>query len=286
MPVEPEDELVDSPPPVPTQVVAWHPSEFDGLRPGGLHLSSCLSSTRTGTRGVIYRTTADQAVVGVVDFASAATKHPDLGWTAYGVVQLLNESIIRARLLADPQLRPVFADIRGRRTMFPAASERIHELVRHVPARRPTEPLPAASEVWPWAPRRADTSWISEEGMREAIRTDARTWKKLGFTSQPGRETHPARGTKKRTDLYQLGIIGECKVVMSGLDVLAQLDGYLTHAREEHSEIRWSGHIILAAGYTEDLREAVAGRDDIRLWTCGRASNGRPTLAEIGQRDP
>jgi hypothetical protein len=280
-PVEPEDEVVDGAPPAPTQIIVWHPSELDDFSPGGLHMSSSLSSTRAGTRGVIYRTTADQGVVGVVDFASDATEHPDLGWTAYGVPQLLDEPITRAEMLADPLLRPVFAGIRGRRAVPTAASGRLDELVRHVPARRPAEPLPPASEVWHWAPRRADTAWINEDAMREAIRNDARSWRRLGFTSLPGRETHPARGTRTRTDLYQLGIIGECKVVMSGLDVLSQLDGYLAHAREEHPEVDWFGHIVLAAGYTQDLRRAVASREDITLWVCGRRANGRPSLDEV-----
>ena len=266
-------------PPPPTEVIVWHPSELTDFDPDGLHVSSSLSSAAPGTRGVIYCSTRDQGIVGLFDFASSAEKHPDLNWTAYGLPQLLDVPITRAELLADEHLHPVFRHIRGRRGLTPDASARLHELLSSVPARQPTEPLPVG-EVWRWVSTRHDTDWPIESAMRDAIRGHRDSWRELGFTARPEKEVRPARAVALRTDLYEVGVIAECKVVMSGLDVLAQIDGYLAHARAEHPDRSWAGHIIVSAGYTQNLRDAVAERPDISLWTCRRKS-GQPFLERV-----
>ena len=52
--------------PTPDAVLVWHPSELRNPRPNRpeLSLASCLRSLTTGSRAVVYRTTADQGVAG------------------------------------------------------------------------------------------------------------------------------------------------------------------------------------------------------------------------------
>ena len=62
-------------------------------------------------------------------------------------------------------------------------------------------------------------------------------------------------------DLYGPGIIGECKNVLSGLETLRQLDGYLGLCASG-SFGAWRGHLIVSAGFTTELARAVSARED------------------------
>jgi len=58
------------------------------------------------------------------------------------------------------------------------------------------------------------------------IAPDRRAWRVLGFSSAPRTKVRPPH-TGLRMDLYEEGVIAECKNVLSGLETLRQLDGYL-----------------------------------------------------------
>jgi hypothetical protein len=75
-------------------------------------------------------------------------------------------------------------------------------------------------------------------------------------------------------------VIAECKVVMSGLNVLQQLDTYLELCRSSN-QIPWRGHIVTAAGYTTELATAVRQRSEVDLWECRRDARGHPRLTRV-----
>lgn len=118
--------------------------------------------------------------------------------------------------------------------------------------------------------------------MRDAIASDRHAWRKLGFTSAPATEVRPPQ-SPLRMDLYGPGIIGECKNVLSGLETLRQLDGYLGLCASGSSGA-WRGHLIVSAGFTTELARAVSAREDVKLWTCRRKFGNRPVLTEVRSR--
>ena len=122
--------MTDDDAPVPDAVLLWRPDEFPP--PGSPPLPAtvcCLRSTTAGSRAVVYRTTAGQGVAAVFDFLSDAATGDGRGSTAHGVVHLLDPHLERAALLHDPELRPVFAHLQGRRRLPDAAGRRLHALL-------------------------------------------------------------------------------------------------------------------------------------------------------------
>jgi hypothetical protein len=268
--------------PTPLSALVWHPNELpDGYgETGELSLASCLSSTKAGTRGVVYRTTRDQGIVGIFDFLSDGQPHPDMRWAAYGVLRRIDPFLPRDVLLQDNVLQPTFVHMRGRKGIPVQAGERLLELLPFLPPFATTdEPIPGPDEHWEWIPSRPETAWGSEAAMRDAIAGSWRARRRLGFTGPPSTEKRPP-GSQLRMDLYEPGIIAECKNVVSGLEVLRQLDGYLSLCRSDAGP-DWAGHIIVAAGYTTELAKAVSERKNVRLWECRRTFSGRPDLKEV-----
>ena len=116
-------------------VLVWRPGELDSPQkaPGVLTSACCLRSTVAGDRAVVYRTMADQGIVGIYDFLSDAERHPDRGWAAVGVLHQVDPYLPRADLLADENLARVFAHIQGRRTIPVPAARRLMGLLPNPP---------------------------------------------------------------------------------------------------------------------------------------------------------
>ncbi|MFR9807322.1 hypothetical protein ACL02T_34255 [Pseudonocardia sp. RS010] len=228
----------------------------------------------------MYRTTRDQGIVGIFDFLSDAQPHPDMRWAAYGVLRAVTPFLPRDVLLADGDLGSTFRHMRGRKSLPALVGERLLELLPRLPDFATTdELLPGPEEHWEWIPARPETDWGSEAAMRDALAIDQNAWKSLGFKARPLTEKRPP-GSTLRMDLYDHGVIAECKNVLSGLEVLRQLDGYLDLCHRDAGG-QWTGHIVVSAGYTTELARAVRARRNIRLWECRRAIDGRPTLTEV-----
>lgn len=115
--------------------------------------------------------------------------------------------------------------------------------------------------------------------MRDAIAPDRRAWRVLGFSSAPRTGVRPPH-TGLRMDPYEEGVIAECKNVLSGLETLRQLDGYLQLCDRRPSRT-WQANIIVSAGYTTELARAVAARPDVRLWGGRQSTHGHPDLDEV-----
>jgi hypothetical protein len=98
------------------------------------HTLCCLRSTTRGTRAVLYRSAADQGLVGVVDFVSdAEPRSGRSGWAADGVLQRFEHYVPRAVLLADPDLAGVFAHLQSRRRLPEPAGRRLAHLLPDLP---------------------------------------------------------------------------------------------------------------------------------------------------------
>ena len=271
---------------LPSSLLVWHPTEL----PEGfgideeISLASSTSTAKAGDRGLVYRTTRDQGIVGIFDLLSDAHRHPDMRWAAYGILRRIDPFVPRADLMRDEILRPLFSTMRGRKNIPEDLRLRLLSRLPQLPLLATThhEPIPSPDEHWEWIPSRPETDWGSEAAMRNAIASDRRAWKKLGFTSAPTTEVRPPHSTL-RMDLYGPGIIGECKNVLSGLETLRQLDGYLGLCASGSSG-PWRGHLIVSAGFTTELARAVSARKDVKLWTCRRALGNRPDLTEIKSR--
>jgi hypothetical protein len=125
--------------PVPNSVLLWLPSGFADpqRRPGRLSTACCLRSTTAGNRAVVYRTARDQGIAGLYDFVSDARPQPGGGWAADGVLHLLDPTLPRAELLADPYLSPVFTHLQGRRRLPEPAARRLVSLLATVPFAAP-----------------------------------------------------------------------------------------------------------------------------------------------------
>ncbi|MFD1237882.1 hypothetical protein ACFQ34_31745 [Pseudonocardia benzenivorans] len=93
----------------------------------------CLRSTAGGTRAVVYRSGRCQGIVGVVDFLTDAVPRADRGWEADGVFRPVEPHLPRAELLADPDLRPVFAHLQSRRRLPGLARSRLGALLPDLP---------------------------------------------------------------------------------------------------------------------------------------------------------
>lgn len=138
--------------PEPTLVLVHRAGSGDELPAGVPQTLCCLRSTTRGTRAVVYRSAADQGVVGVVDFVSDAVPRGDRhGWEADGVLQRFAPHLPRAALLDDPALAAVFGHLQSRRLLPAAARARLHSLLPDLPfaggrldARAPARPLPGA----------------------------------------------------------------------------------------------------------------------------------------------
>src|SRR4029453_11909380 len=92
----------------------------------------CLRTTTAGTRAVVYRTTAGRGIAAAFDVLSAATADDGRSRTPRGVVHPLDPYVERAALLDDPELRPVFAHLQGRRRLPDAAARRLHALLPEI----------------------------------------------------------------------------------------------------------------------------------------------------------
>lgn len=266
---------------LPSSLLVWHPTElpasFGSSRE--LVLASALSSTRAGDRGLVYRTTRDQGIVGVFDFLSDAHAHPDLRWAAFGILREITPFVPRDRLVTHPELRATFSTVRGHKSIPDGVAGARRGAAGTPPFTTAKVPLPSADEQWEWVPSRPETNWGSEAAMRDAIANDQQAWTKLGFPSRPLTERRPP-GSNLRMDLYTDGVIGECKNVLSGLESLRQLDTY-PELCSHSSSARWTGNIIVATGFTTELAQAVNRRQDVRLWTCQRDDRGQASLTQI-----
>lgn len=97
----------------------------------------CLRSTVPGTRAVVYRSAAEQGIIGVIDFVSEALPHGGRGWEATGVFQRIEPYLSRALLLDDPVLVTVFAHLQSRRRMPIDAGRRLVTLLPDLPFAAP-----------------------------------------------------------------------------------------------------------------------------------------------------
>jgi hypothetical protein len=214
--------------------------------------------------------------------ATRAFKAGELGFAAYGRPTELETTLSRRTLTKDPLLGPLFANKMGRFYLPAEAARRLETVLPQIPVARSTDPVPLPGDpAWKWAP--IARRWGDEVAASDAIATHRPSWSKLGFASPPDRERSPYR-SRKRTDLKSRdstgrGVIGEVKHLVA-LSTLEQLDGYLEEARKGHGGL-WVGHLIALAAYTTDLAQAVALREDVRLWVCERDSVGTPHLLEI-----
>ncbi len=93
----------------------------------------CLRSTTAGTRAVVYRSAAEQGVIGVIDFVSGAVPQGRVGWEAAGVFRRIEPYLPRALLLADPVLATVFAHLHSRRRVPVEAGRRLVTLLPDLP---------------------------------------------------------------------------------------------------------------------------------------------------------
>jgi hypothetical protein len=116
-------------------LVLVHRAGADGERTVGVARPfCCLRSTTRGTRAVVYRSAADQGVVGVVDFVSDAVERAGgRGWEADGVLQPIEPYLPRAALLGDPDLADVFTHLQSRRRLPDAARHRLGQLLPDLP---------------------------------------------------------------------------------------------------------------------------------------------------------
>jgi hypothetical protein len=175
---------------------------------------------------------------------------------------------------------PAFQHMRGRKTLTADVGERLAQVLAPLPDFATTdEPMPGPNEHWEWIPARPETDWGSEAAMRDAIAASRRARRQLGFSKTPLKEQRPP-GSSLRMDLFEPGVVAECKNVLSGLEVLRQLDNYLNLCEPESTRA-WVGHIIVSSGFTTELARAVSERKNVRLWKCQRSFNGRPSLKEI-----
>ncbi|MGI5128785.1 hypothetical protein ACQEVB_18405 [Pseudonocardia sp. CA-107938] len=90
----------------------------------------CLRSTTRGSRAVVYRSAAQQGVVGVVDFVSdAVPREGGRGWAADGVFRPVEPYVPRAALLDDPDLAGVFTHLQSRRRLPGPAGRRLRQVL-------------------------------------------------------------------------------------------------------------------------------------------------------------
>lgn len=125
--------MIDDAPP-PDAVLVWRPDEFPP--PGGPPVPAtacCLRSTTHGDRAVVYRSVAERGIAAVFDVLSVAASGDGRGSTAHGVLHPLDPYLERAALLDDPELRPVFAHLQGRRRLPGPVSRRLHALLPKIP---------------------------------------------------------------------------------------------------------------------------------------------------------
>lgn len=266
----------------PMEVARWHQLAADD----GWWIAGSVADTRPGERAAVYRTKRDQGLAGFFDFSSRAFRHPDLGWAAFGRPAPLPREVARGELLSVDELAAVFSSLRGRRRLPDVAAQQLATMVGAAPEWQAARvPLPDPDyEDWRWTPARQDGDWGIEAAMRDALCAHETSWRKLGFSSVPQRETY-APGSRLRMDLYGPGVIGECKLV-AGLSTLGQLDRYLALQRAAVQGQRWKGHIIIAFSYTDRLAAAVFEREDLQMWLCRRSHRGHPELAEITRQRP
>ena len=81
----------------------------------------------------MYRSTTGRGVAAVFDFLSDAAPGDGRGWTARGVLHVIDPHLDRADLLHDPELREVFARLQGRRRLPEPAAQRLRALLPVVP---------------------------------------------------------------------------------------------------------------------------------------------------------
>ena len=267
--------------PQPSSLLVWRPGEVcrSNQDDGGWWIASALSTVTAGDRGLVYQTVDDQGIVGVFDYATAAFKHPDLGYAAYGRFALLPTPVKREVLLSNRRLSKEFAGRMRRRHLSSALATAIAELTGGLPAWNASEkPLPGDDEDWEWVPADPHTGYGLEATMRDAIRDTLSAWRRLGYERMPQTEVQP-RGSKRRVDLYAPGVVTECKL-HAGIASLEQLLDYL-RLFAESERIEWNGNLVVAYGYTRQLSQEISARNDVRLWRCGRTRAGTATIHPI-----
>jgi hypothetical protein len=91
--------------------------------------SSCLRDTTPGSRAVIYQVHRDQALIAIFDATDVPERDRDWGWYTNGHYEPIPNPIPRDRLLVDPVLRRVFANLFGRRHLDRNAQHAMSELL-------------------------------------------------------------------------------------------------------------------------------------------------------------
>ena len=267
----------------PNQLLVWRAEELQaiaGLSDGQWTAGNCLASTLPGDRAVIYQSGGDAGVAAILDFATVAVPHPDLGFVAWGTSQMLKPAA-RGALMSNAVLNPVFKHIQRSRRLTAEQAQEIALLVEGFPT--PVTPVgepPNLDEEWRWAPAGDEGTWGSERAMQRAIRDIPLAWQRLGFSEQPEIE-RPLTGG--RIDLMAPGLVAECKL-HADTRALDQLDRYITQLRAEGApspDGDWHGLIVTARGWTREVAAAVAAREDVQLIWCLPNDEHAPIFTEI-----
>ena len=124
--------------PMPSAVFVWSPVSLQRLTPQKRD-SSCLRDSRPGSRAVIYRAHDNQGIVALFDVNGYPRPHEKWRWSVEGAFHGLERPISRDELLDNESLRPVFANIMGRRRLPPTAQRALSQLLE---ARFPDHQLP------------------------------------------------------------------------------------------------------------------------------------------------
>lgn len=116
--------------PQPSAVFPFAPEYAEDLDRPVDGSSSCLRDSRPGSRAVIYQVHRDQKVVALFDVVSDPYRDRDWGWMADGHYTPVPQPISRERLLADPALELVFANLQGRRWLPDEAQRALAKLLQ------------------------------------------------------------------------------------------------------------------------------------------------------------
>lgn len=131
--------------PPPSAVFPFAPEYAEGLDRPIDGSSTCLRDSRPGFRAVIYQVHRDQKVVALFDVMSDPYRDRGWGWMADGHYTPVPHSISRERLLADPALEPVFANLQGRRWLPDEAQRALTKLLQAEGGFKDSELPPHAS---------------------------------------------------------------------------------------------------------------------------------------------
>jgi hypothetical protein len=274
--------------PVPNQTMIWKPAEAQRAQARQIHeeepgweSAGCLKHSKKGDRAVVYISGGDRGVYGYFDFGTDAMPHHELRYAGWGRFVWLEQHIPPGAI--EDRDGPILRLVRRPNRLSQDQQDRLQATIGRFPKRAemPAQPSPTDAD-WVWFPAGAAWDWGSERAMQLAIAGDEPSWRKLEFTAPPKCEQQVVHGLR-RTDLWEPGVIAECKIVADRA-TLDQVHGYLAAYRSSHPEIQWRGHIIAARGYSRILaKDAI--RAGVGLWLCERESGATPHLMSITDPD-